>query len=134
MRKEVREERVISLLHSEVVRAVQEALAQQLRRDGRAAPGQELGLTFYATTPDQMTVLCDVRAGGRSQFQLKGGPAQLVAVAAGAALQRLTASERKRVAGDATVRWRSVRLASGGEALDRLFVDVTFPLRPQPEQ
>ncbi|HLO02194.1 MAG TPA: hypothetical protein VK191_03690 [Symbiobacteriaceae bacterium] len=125
-----RAERVISLLHSEVIRAVQEALAQQLKQDGKAAPGQELGLTFYASTADQMTVVCEVREGGRPLFQMQGGPAQLAAVAAGVALRRLSPAERRRVAGDAAVRWRSVRLDSGGgEALDRFFVDVTFPLR-----
>lgn len=128
-----RAERVISLLHSEVVRAVQEALAQQLTRDGRAAPGQELGLTFYALTADQMTVVCDVRGGGRRLFQMHGGPAQLAAVAAGVALGRLSPTERKSIAGDATVRWRSVQFTGGGEAVDRFFVDVTFPLQPKVE-
>lgn len=124
-------ERVISLLHSEVVRAVQEALAQQLTRDGKASPGQELGLTFYALTADQMTVVCDVREGGRTLFQMQGGPAQLAAVAASLALRRLSPAERQAVAGEALVRWRSVRLASDGEAIDRFFVDVTFPLQPE---
>lgn len=126
-------ERVVSLLHSEVVRAVQEALAQQLTRDGKAAPGQELGLTFYAITADQMTVVCDVREGGRTLFQMQGGPAQLAAVAAGVALRRLSPAERRSIAGEASVRWRSVRLASDGEEIDRFFVDVTFPLRPKSE-
>lgn len=126
-------ERVISLLHSEVVRAVQEALAQQLTRDGKASPGQELGLTFYALTADQMTVVCDVREGGRTLFQMQGGPAQLAAVAATIALRRLSPAERKAIAGEASVRWRSVRLASGGEAIDRFLVDVTFPMQPSIE-
>lgn len=128
------EERVISLLHSEVIRAVQQALAQQLSRDGRAAPGQELGLTFYAPTAEQMSVVCEVREGGRPLFEMRGGPAQLAGVAAGVALLRLSTAEQRRIAGDASVHWRSVRLASGGEALDRFFVDVTFTLRPENEQ
>lgn len=127
------EERVISLLHSEVVRAVQEAMAGQLIRDGKAAPGRELRLTFYALSADQMTVVCDVREAGRTSFQMHGGPAQLAAVAAGVALRRLGPAERKAVSGDASVRWRSVRFTDQGAAIDRFFVDVTFRLRSGPK-
>lgn len=124
----IQDERVISLLHSDLVRSVQAALADQLIRDGKATPDQELGLTFYAVAHDQLEVLCEVRARGNTLFQMRGGPTQLAAVAASEALKRLSAEERQRIAGDATVRWRLVQFSGSGEAVDRFFVDVTFPL------
>jgi hypothetical protein len=124
----IQDERVISLLHSELVRAVQAALANQLIRDGKAEPDQELGLTFYALAHDQLEVLCAVRAKGRTLLQMRGGPSQLAAVAASEALKRLSPAERQRIAGDAIVRWRLVQFSGGGEAVDRFFADVTFSL------
>lgn len=122
-------ERVITLDHSELVGAVQRAMAEQLRRDGRLGPEMELGLLFYADSPDDVHVVGRVRQGARVLFELKGRKPQLTALATRLALDRLPAEERRELVLSAEVAWRAVRFTAGGEQLDRFMADVTFRKR-----
>jgi|GEM_PF-5232327 len=121
--------RTISLDHAELVRAVQQAMVDQLRRDGRLGPGLELGLLFYADTPDDMQVVGRVREGSKVLFELTGRKPQLSALATQMALAKLESEERQMLAPEATVEWRSVRFSGEGEPLDRFFADVAFRRR-----
>jgi hypothetical protein len=66
--------------------AQRETLKALLRRDGKLSPGMELGLTFYATTADDLHVVGRVRQGGRVLHELTGSKPHLSAVAAQLAL------------------------------------------------
>ena len=121
--------RIVSLDHSELISAVQQAMAGQLRRDGRLLPGAELGLLFYASSPDDLHVVGRVRQGSQVLLELTGRKAQLSAVATQLALDRLPPAERRCLAPDARVEWRNVRFTGDGEPLDRFFADVTFRRR-----
>lgn len=119
-------ERLVTLDHSEVVRAVQRAMAEQLQRDGRLEADMELGLVFYSTTPDDMRIVGTVRRYGQTLFELTGSRAQLSAVAAQLALSKLASAERKGLEAAADVRWRTVQFADENETFDRFIVDVAF--------
>jgi hypothetical protein len=122
-------ERVISLLHTQLVQGVQAALAAQLKRDGLARPGMELGLTFYLIPPDRVSVRCRVEEGGTPLFEMVGGPPELAAIATNLALAKLDPTERRGLLPAATVHWRSVRFSADGESVDRFFADVRFTSR-----
>lgn len=117
---------VVTLDHTDLVRAVQEAMAAQLRRDGKLRSGMELGLTFYATTTDDLHVVGRVRQGGRVLHELTGRKSHLSAVAAQLALNRLKPGERQNLLPTAAVHWRVVRLTDADESLDRFMADVHF--------
>lgn len=123
------DERIVSLDHTDLIRAVQQAMAGQLRRDGRLRPGSELGLFFYATGPDDLHVVGRVRQGSQVLFELTGRKPHLSAVATQLALDRLSPDERQGLAPEARVSWRNVRFTGDGEPLDRFFVDVAFSRR-----
>jgi hypothetical protein len=120
-------ERVVTLEHSELVRGVQQAMAAQLRRDGRLQPGMELGLLFYAPAPDDLYVVGRVKQGPTVLFELKGHKPQLSAIAADLALARLTPAEQRTLRPSVDVRWRVVQFTGEDEVVDRFLADVAFP-------
>jgi len=124
---------MVTLDHTEVVRAVQHAMAVQLQRDGRLEKDMELGMVFYSDVPEQMYVLGSVQRCGRTLFELKGDRPQLCAVATQLALTKLTPAERSGLAAAADVHWRTVQFTSDGQSFDRFLVDVAFRRRGQPQ-
>lgn len=119
----------VALEHDELVQAVQQAMAEQLRRDGRLRPGAELGLVFWANRDDDLNVRGTIRAGGRTLFELKGNRSHLAAVAAQLALSKLDPALKRSVESAAQVRWRAVRLTGFEENIDRFTADVEFSYR-----
>jgi hypothetical protein len=120
--------RTIALDHNELVRAVQQAMAAQLARDGYTEPGIELGLLFSSHREDDLTVIGSVRRHGQVLCELKGSRNQLCAIATQLALTKLTLGERQGLRQPARVRWRVVHFTddSGGEGEDRFMADVEF--------
>lgn len=119
----------ISVQHEELVQAVQVAMAAQLERDGYLTGDTELGLLFYAQRSDEMTVVGSVRRGGQTLFQLKGSRADLCALAAQLALDKLSPRETRGLGSNASVRWRTFRLEDGPEPVDRFLAEVEFQYR-----
>lgn len=121
--------RTVTVLHSDLVAAVQAAMVDQLRRDGRLEEGMELGLTFYSAAGDDVAVLGKVRRGGEVLFELEGGRDELCALATRVALDRLTPEEIRQLQPPAEVHWRTVRFSTPKETMDRFFIDVRFQRR-----
>lgn len=122
-------ERHVTLAHSELIGAVQQAMVDQLRRDGRLRSDMELGLVFYSESADDICVRGTVRRLGRVVYELQGARAQLAAVATQLALQKLSPDHRRAIVPGAQVRWRAVRFLAGTEEMERFMVDVHFQTR-----
>lgn len=123
--------RLVTVDHNEMVRAVQQAMAQQLQKDGRLRPGMELGLIFFSQRADEVQVVGRVRSAGQVLFELKGARPHLSAVATQLALAKLSPAERSGLQPSARVHWRTVRFTSEQESIDRFMVDVEFQPQPQ---
>lgn len=120
--------KMVTVDHTELIAGVQQVMVEQLRRDGRLSRDMELGLLFYAHTPDNVHVVGRVRRCGEVLFELKGSGPHLCAVATQLALEKLRPEERRALAPTAEVRWRTIRFTgeSEADALDRFMVDVQF--------
>jgi len=123
-------DRLVTLDHSEVVHALQTALAKQLQRDGRLEREMELGLHFYAQAPDDMSLVAKVCRHGKLLFELKGGRPHLAAVVTQLALDKLSSIERYQLEPTATVRWRAMKFSGDETTIERFMVDVEFRKRP----
>lgn len=125
--------RMVTLGHQELVCGVQRAVTGQLRRDGRLEAGMELGLVFCLHTPEEISVVCTVRRDGQLVYELNGDQAQLCAVAAQLALDKLEPQVRKGLEPVAEVRWRSVRTTVNDPRTEQFFANVTFHEQRYPQ-
>lgn len=116
----------IALEHHELVRAVQEAMAQQLRRDGRLNGDAELGLVFFTDRGNDLRVKGIVRRAGETLWELSGGRTQLSAIATELALSKLPPRLHRSLQSTAVVRWRALRFVDENEEVDRFAADVEF--------
>ena len=121
--------RTIQLDHTEIIRATQQAMIAQLRRDGRLTPGMELGLTFSAPTYGDIYVTGTVRRDGQALHELTGRRPQLCAIATQVALDKLSRQEQRSYLPEARVHWRIVRFSDDTGVMDKFVVDVEFQER-----